>query len=483
VEMNLEEIREKNRAALISMLAALGMTALKLGAGLYSNSLGVLAEAAHSALDLLATGVTLWAIRLSSRPADQGHAYGHGKAENLAALAETLILLFICGWILQEGANRLFSPHVTLRLEPWVILSLLLCILVDLNRARLLRRLAKKYRSQALEADALHFSTDILSSTVVLLGLGAVWTAGFLDPGSLPGRILLRADALAAIAVAVITAHLSLRLGKKAINLLLDAGSADHLKLVEKAVASVPEVLRLNNLRLRESGPSVFIDMQLTLPASASLEDAHNVTRLVERAVLEALPGADLTIHYEPEESDLLTKLRNSALEHDLEVHAITLYTSQDKGLVTLHAAVPEETRLAEASRLADRFEESLRSLGHEFLIHLEPKKEQTPEGALLTLSKGMEQRLLETLERIRASESQVSRFHRLRLLKISGQLNLSLHCCMPGELKVKECHQTVSRIEGLVQKEMPEFQSVTIHADVLEETDQEAWLSKPLEI
>ena len=167
-----ESAREKLRVAVSSLLAATVLTVLKLVVGLRTHSLGILAEAAHSGLDLLAAGVTLWAVHMSSRPADRKQTYGYGKFENLSALFETLLLLVTCLWIVYEASRRLFF-HGPIEVDPsvWAFLVVMLSIVVDFSRSRALLRVSKKYHSQALEADALHFSTDIWSSCVVLFGL------------------------------------------------------------------------------------------------------------------------------------------------------------------------------------------------------------------------------------------------------------------------------------------------------------------------
>ncbi|MDR2051240.1 MAG: cation-efflux pump [Deltaproteobacteria bacterium] len=466
--------REKTRAALLSVLAALFLTLIKLGAGLMTDSLGVLAEAAHSALDLLAAGVTFLAVRISSMPADRRHAYGHGKAENLAALAETLTLLLTCGWIVWEAVHRLLLAPPPLKFGGWAVLVLGISILVDFSRSRLLLRTARKYRSQALEADALHFSTDILSSGVVIAGLLAGKAASFVLPDSLLQKFLLRADALSALAVAVIVAWVSLRLGKQAVDMLLDAGSADHLKLAEEAVSKIREVLRIKKLRLRESGPSIFIDMQLVLPGASSLEYAHGVTEQVEKSVLAVLPGADLTIHFEPEEDDrpdLIATVRKTALQHSLDVHAVKTYAGDEGVFITLHAAVQGDTPLREAHSRVEAFEQCLRGPGYEILTHLEPRREKDEgQGSTLCLPPEMEQRIRDVIDKCLSSETGVSFYHRLRLLDNSGRLSLSLHCCMPGDTPVSVCHESISRIERFIQREFPQISRITIHADVAEE-------------
>jgi cation diffusion facilitator family transporter len=297
-----EAQREKKRATLVSLLAAISLASLKLVAGLATGSLGVLAEAAHSGLDLVATLLTFLAIRLAARPPDETHTYGHGKIENLAALAETLLLLLTCVWIVHEGVGRLVSGEAQVSLSFWAFAVLFLSMGVDFSRSRLLRRIARKYKSQAMEADALHFSADMLSSLVVMLGLAAVWCARFAEPGSLPHALLIRADSLAALMVSGIVAALSLRLGGRAVNALLDASNSLYHKPIRAAVLAIPAVIEVRRLRLRDCGPVCFLDLTIVLPHIMTLHQAHDIVSQAEAAIRKIVPESDITIHYEPDE-------------------------------------------------------------------------------------------------------------------------------------------------------------------------------------
>jgi cation diffusion facilitator family transporter len=259
-------VREKRAVALSSVFAGVFLTVMKLVVGLMTGSLGILSEAAHSALDFMAAGVTWLAVRVSGRPADREHPYGHGKVENLSALFETVLLLVTCGWIIYEAIERLFFKQVTVEASVWAFAIMVVSIVVDLSRSRALSRMAQKYNSQALEADALHFSTDIWSSAVVLLGLVGVLLS------TLPGlRWLLKADALAALGVAGIVVWVSIQLGRKTIANLLDEVPPGLLDGIVQAVR-LPGVLDVGRVRVRRSGPEAFADVTLTVGREALLE-------------------------------------------------------------------------------------------------------------------------------------------------------------------------------------------------------------------
>jgi cation diffusion facilitator family transporter len=287
---------EKNSAALNSVVAAFLLTGLKVVVGLLSGSMGILAEAAHSGLDLAAAIVTCIAVRAASKPPDRDHAYGHGKVENLSALVETLLLLATCAWIIHESFQRLTSRHVQVDASIWAFAVMGISIAVDVSRSRMLYRVASKHRSQALEADALHFSTDIWSSAVVILGLLGVKLAGWY-PGL---SFLLQADAVAALLVAGIVVVVSGRLGLRTIQALLDTSPPGEDERIRAVVAAMDGVFDCHAVRVRHSGPHYFVDLHITVDGDQPLRAAHALTERVEQAVEAILPGADVTVHPEP---------------------------------------------------------------------------------------------------------------------------------------------------------------------------------------
>jgi cation diffusion facilitator family transporter len=289
--------QEKSSVALSSVLAAVGLTTFKIIIGLLTNSLGILAEAAHSGLDLVAAVMTLFAVRVADKPADFEHPFGHGKAENISALFETLLLLATSGWIIYEAVHRLTAPDVHVEVSIWSFIVMGTSIAVDVTRSRMLMAAAKKHNSQALEADALHFSTDIWSSSVVILGLGLVTVARYL-----PNLVLLeKADAIAALVVAVIVIFVSGELGVRSIQGLLDAAprNGEYEKIVDE-IGKTKGIIDVHAVRIRSSGAGWFVDMHVTMDGNLSLVEAHALTEKVERKVQAILPKSDVTVHAEP---------------------------------------------------------------------------------------------------------------------------------------------------------------------------------------
>jgi cation diffusion facilitator family transporter len=291
-----ERNEEKKQAAVSSVIAAVALTSTKIIVGVLTGSLGILAEALHSALDLLAAIVTVFAVHVSGRPADRSHLYGHGKVENLSALFETVLLLVTSVWIIWEAIQRLFFKTVVIEVSVWAYLVMILSIVVDISRSRMLYRVAKKYESQALEADALHFSTDIWSSAVVLVGLVCV-NLGEISPTF---RFLENADSLAALAVAFIVLFVTFKLGVRTIDSLLDRAPEGLASKIKEIVEKVPGIKNCHRVRVRPSGALVFIDLHVLLDGTTPLITAHELTEQVEEAVGRLVPHADVTVHPEP---------------------------------------------------------------------------------------------------------------------------------------------------------------------------------------
>jgi cation diffusion facilitator family transporter len=281
--------KEKGRIALTSVLAAIFLTSFKLVIGIITGSLGILSEALHSALDLVAAVITLFAVRHSDKPADQDHNYGHGKIENYSALIETLLLVITCIWIIYEAAHRLITGKTEIEITIWSFVVIISSIIVDVTRSRALYRVAKKHDSQALEADALHFSTDIWSCSVVLVGLiGAAFNFDYADP-------------IAALIVAVIVLSVSYRLGKKSFNALVDRAPQGLGETVYEIVKAIPEVKQFHDIKVRESGPYKFVDLNIHVDKNLTIDQAHAISHKVEEVISNKIKNAKVMVHAEPD--------------------------------------------------------------------------------------------------------------------------------------------------------------------------------------
>jgi cation diffusion facilitator family transporter len=288
------EAREKRMAALLSVGSAALLVSLKSFLVYRTSSLGVLSEALHSGLDLVAAIITFLSIRVSDRPADERHPYGHGKFENFSAFVETGLLLLTALYVIYEAFERLFFRNVHIQPSVTAILILCVALLIDVTRARKLTHVARRYSSEALEADALHFSTDVWSTIVVIAGIGLVWAG---ETWNMPW--LIYADAIAGLAVAAVILWVGSRLGMRTLDALLDAVPRGLQDQIAHAVSRVEGVQGVNRVRVRRAGNRYFVDATVSVPRTASLEQAHAWSDAIEKRVAEIVP-ADVVVHAEP---------------------------------------------------------------------------------------------------------------------------------------------------------------------------------------
>ncbi len=456
--------REKIGAAISSVIAAVGLTGFKLTVGILTGSLGILAEALHSALDLVAAAVTLFAVRVSGRPADREHSYGHGKVENLSALFETLLLLATCVWIIVEAIQRLFFKSVEIEASVWAFVVMICAIAVDYSRSRMLYRVAKKHDSQALEADALHFSTDIWSSSVVIVGLALVKLSEVL---AIPW--LAKADAVAAMGVAGIVAWVSLQLGQRTVTALLDGVPASLREEVTRA-ARVPGVMEVKRVRVRRSGPEAFADVHLTVNRDASFERTHDIAAAAQEAIQAALPGADVVVEIEPVKADhegWVTTVRLLAARQGLGAHGIRIYDLGAGGhSVELHLEVEDGLSLEQAHAQATVFEEALRNTltgVSRIITHIEPTGDAI---ARRESTAGDEATVRRILEEMTETEGIRCDPHDVMVRKTGGELQLTFHCTMAADTPIAEAHALSEHIESLLRGQMPSLGRVVIHVE-----------------
>ena len=452
--------RHKRSVALFSVCAAVILTATKLGVGLWTNSLGLLSEAAHSGLDLVAAGMTLWAVSISGRPADERHAYGHGKIENLSALFETILLLGTSVWIVWQAMGRLFFKAAQVEVNVCSFLVITLSIMVNTVSSRALSRAAHQHQSQALEADALHFSTDVWSSWVVLAGL-----AGVLAARRFGWPFLAQADAFAALGVSGVVAWVCWKIGEKSINDLLDA-SPRELQETVAAAARVEGVTEVRQVRVRRSGPAVFADVVVAVGHAIGLERAHAAADRAEQSVRAALPGADVVVHVEPcaDKDDPLTMARVLAERHGLGAHGLRIYEEDGRRYLELHLEVPADLRLDEAHDLAGRFESDLRQAVPQLadvVTHIEPVGERpcSPQS-----DPRSEASVLAALQGFLPSAGATA--HDVKVRRVAGELAVSLHCVLERGMGVKQAHDLTVLLEKHLRAAVPDLGRVVVHVE-----------------
>lgn len=478
--------REKAAVALASVGAAIFLTLLKLVVGLLSGSLGILAEAAHSGLDLVAALMTLFAVRVADRPADITHTYGHAKVENLSALAEAGLLLLTAAWVIYEALRRLLTGEGHLDVTIWAFAVMVVSIAVDVTRSRAMLRVARQLGSQALEADALHFGTDIWSSAVVIFGLAVVAASRHFGWPSW----LQRADAVAALGVSLIVATVSLRLARGTLDALLDTTPVAALEQIQRRVTELPGVQELARVRVRRAGNKVFADVVIGAPRTTTFEQTHALTELVEEEACAAVDrlyphsDVDVVVHVEPMESPSETvadQIHMLAERQGVHAHDIRVRQVGDRLEADFDVEVRPEMSLAEAHAAATRLEEAVLA-GNYRLARVTTHLEAPAEAAVARQE--VTDRYPALVARVRAIADEIAgpgSAHEVHLYRptegadgatTSGTggaeepLDLMLHLSFPAAMPIAEAHVRAEAIERALRQAFPALESVVLHTE-----------------
>jgi cation diffusion facilitator family transporter len=454
---------EKRSVARNSMLAAIAMTALKVIVGFATGSLGLISEAAHSALDLVAAIITFFSVSVSDKPADADHQYGHGKIENFSAFIETGLLLITCVWIVTEAVRRLFFHQVVIEPSATAFAVLFLSMAIDFWRSRALGQTALRYKSQALEADALHFTTDIWSSGIVVLGLALVLVGHRL---AIPW--LRIADPIAALAVAGVIVYVSSRLARQTVDALLDAAPLGVRGQLVRAVETVPGVLEVDRVRVRRAGNRYFAEVEVGLSRNATLQHSESMAASVTDAVHRVLPEADVTIRALPRaagEESIFDRIRAVASRHNLSVHDVNVQDLNGKLHVEQHLELDERLSLKDAHDFVTVLESEMRNEVPEIdsiLTHIESDSATIEPGDATVQNAALERKL----RKIVTDFPEVIDLHEIVLKRVRDRIYLSCHTTLPDDLSLSRVHDISTALEIRFKQAAPELFKVLIHTE-----------------
>ncbi|MDI3471108.1 MAG: Cobalt-zinc-cadmium resistance protein [Pseudolabrys sp.] len=451
---------EKEKVALTSMAASVALTAAKAVVGITTGSLAILSEAGHSLIDFGATVMTYIAVRVSGKPADAEHHYGHGKIESISALAETALLFLLSGVVIWEAIKRLVYHEghaVEATVAAFAVIGL--SIIVDFFRARALAKAAKATTSQALEADALHFSSDLWSSSAVIVGLigvrlGITW-----------------ADSAAALVVALLVCLAGFRLGKRTIDTLTDTAPAGVAERVTAIADRIPGVVSVERVRAREVGDTQFVDLVVGISRTLPLDRVAGLKDRVIDAIRADMPKTEVTLTTNPvalNNETILDRVMVIARNRALAVHHVTVHDLNDKLAVSLDLEVDGKLSLAEAHDVADGLEAAIESeLGDDVEVetHIEPLQQQVlgreapPERA----------RAIEiVLAEIAAKTDSVRDIHNVRVRESAGGEIVNFHCRVDPAMSVEAMHEKVDDIERALRRKAPAIKRAVGHAEPL---------------
>jgi len=453
----------KIKVAVNSLYAAVIITIIKILAAYFSGSLGVLSEVFNSAIDIFVCLVTILSIKYSSRPPDADHNYGHEKVENFSALFQVFILFITASYIIYEAALRLFgNKDIEVKVNIWILLALVVSMIIDFYRARVLRKIAKETKSSALEADALHFSSDILSSGVVIIGLLLVYF-----------NISKTADTIAALIVTGVIIYLGFKLSKKSIDLLMDRVPAGLYEKVKYETLLIKGVEDIKSFRIRSSGSKIYIDMVILISRLVPFSKAHDIMDSVEKKLNELIENADVVIHSEPVETKSETindKIRMIVNGFGLKCHDIFSHRINNEIYSELHIEVDNTNDLTKAhneiTEIEERIKKEIDVITH-LKIHIDEPSEIVFDTKDITENSN---EMIRAVNNILEECRDVISSSDIHVISTNGKIRVSLTCVFNYIHSFDEVHDIVTVLESKIylnlKENHPKLANVIIHAE-----------------
>jgi cation diffusion facilitator family transporter len=449
---------KKEKVAIVSVFASASLAAAKFVVGVAIGSLALISDALHSLIDLGATLVTWFAVRVADRPPDEEHHYGHGKVESIAALAESALLFLVAGGVAVEAVKRLQDGGslVAFSVIPFAVLGIEMA--VNAWRARVLMRVARETRSEALEADSLHFASDFFGSIPVIIGL-ALSAYGY-----------RWADSVAALVVAVVIAALGFRMGRRTIYTLLDTAPAGAAAAITAIASKVPGVVRVAQVRVRAVGDKTFIDLTVAVSRTLPLDRVSALKDNVVAALRDRMPGAEPTVTTDPVALDnetVLDRVMVIARNRALAVHHVTVHELRDKLAVSLDLEVDGRMSLAAAHATADKLEAAIAAeLGADVEVetHIEPLQPQEVHGREAPPERV--QAVTIALSELAAESRTLRDVHDVRVRETDDGEIVNFHCRVDPSLSVQAVHEKVDMLERALRERAPSIKRVIGHAE-----------------
>lgn len=450
--------KQKENVALSSVFASIFLTIMKLVVGVATGSLGIISEAAHSGLDFCAALITYFAVRVSGKPADETHHFGHGKVESFSALAETVLLVITSIWIIYEAIQRLFYKSVEVEVAWYSFAVILISIVVDISRSNALIKVAKKTKSQALEADALHFSSDIYSSLAVLGGLFFVLIG------------VKGGDAVAAVVVALLVVFVSYKLGKRTIDVLLDTAPSGLKNKIKDIAQGCDGIIVVERIRIRSAGHSYYIDMIVGVSRKISLEQTNKIINNVTSQVQKHFPDADVIIHAKPvivKDETIVERIQIIARNHNFDIHDISVQTVNNKKHISFDLEVSDKLTLAKAHQETSHLEQTIKDeLGPDIEVstHIEPLKPTTLEAK--KVDRAEENIIRNVVLEVTKDIKPIINVHEINSRYLNNKLFITLHCVMDGKIDLERAHKLSARIEYLIRERLPNVERAVVHLE-----------------
>ncbi len=459
------EKEEKRRVTLISLAIALLLILLKLFVGLSTGYLTLISEALHSSLDALVTVITFFSIRYAEKPADTEHPYGHGKAENLAAFTESILLFFAISLILREIVERLFFKSTVIQPNIWAVAVLAASVLCDIQRSRALTRIARKYKSPAIEADAIHFRADFITSAIALSGILVTYLASTLAGA----RTYSLVDIVTTCLILLVIVRMVLRILTRSAGVLLDRTLPDRAALIREIATEVPEVIDVEKVRTREAGKQTFVDLTVDIDRNLSVETGYSIGKRVEEMIKEHIDDVDVTLQVKPvpkETEGTVERIRSIGTQVGCNLHHITLHKVGGRLHADLDLEVEGDMRLSEAHALSDMLETRIKEDNpaiSEVNTHIDWR---TPSPAR-DVTIGRDAALNGLIEEAVREKKEVISCKKVSIEEESpGQLVLTIRCTMRPEADAACVREVSEDLERTLKERIKGSSRVIIHIE-----------------
>ena len=451
------EDSHKRNIALFSLLVSVFLVVVKVAIAYFTNSMGVFSEALNNGLDIVTVLITFMAIRISTRPADKDHTYGHGKYENLSAFLETSIISALCFFIIYKSIQRIIYRNFELKLNWYVFLILAISIILNIVRVFYIGRAARKYNSYAFKADFLNYSTDIISSVVVIIGLLVANTGFYL------------ADPIASMIVSVIVLIFCSRLLISTVRNLMDYIPKEITDNVSKILQDINEIRSINKMKIHEVGNIKFINLEICLKSNLYLSQVEKIKEKIKNKIRSNIPYSETIIEIRslPSKDNIEQYVKEIILNQQYvkDIHNIFIYNVDDSIDISIHIELNKYLKLEETEKLTKITEEKIKEKIENIrsvYIHIEDSRSRESWTDITEKSEKVISDIKDEVSLYVSPET----CHNFTLLEKEGLYNLAFHCRLEKDLDIKKAHSIITKIEDNIKKKFKNISEIVIHVE-----------------
>ena len=447
----------KKQVALFSLIITILLVIVKIIVAYLSNSISVFSEALNNGLDLATVLITFLAIRISTRPPDKDHTYGHGKYENLSALFQLVIISLLCFFVIYKSIQRIILKDFELILNNYVFIVLIGSILVNMIRVYFVGNVAKKYNSYAFKAEFLNYSSDIISSLIVVIGL-FIARAGF-----------YLADPIASIIISILILIFGVRMAIKVIKNFLDYIPREVTEKVHEVLEEIPEIKSIDRILIHEVGNIKFVNLEISVNDNIYLSRLENLKEKIAGEIIKKLPDSQIMVSAKSSfsEDNVDCKVKEILLNQaDVkDIHNIFIYNVGDKIDISVHVGLSQSLSLAESEKLTALTEDLILekiTYARNIYIHIEDTKGNESWNDITGRSEDLINRIKKEISTHILPES----CHNFTILERNGNYNIAFHCRLDKNMEVEPAHSIITKIENRIKHISGNIGEVLVHVE-----------------